>query len=41
MAKPPSASRRSRLPALGVGVLLVFGALAGATVYTSRQTAQT
>ncbi len=41
MAPPPSTPRRSHLPALGVGVLIVCGALAGATVYTSRQTAQT
>ncbi|OLV15483.1 YdgA family protein [Deinococcus marmoris] len=41
MANLRSPARRSRLPALGVGVLLVVGALAGATAYTSNQTAQT
>lgn len=33
--------RRSPLPALGIGLLLVLGALAGATAYTGSQTVQT
>ena len=41
MTTPRLSSRRSRLPALGLGVLLVIGALAGATAYTGSQTVQT
>lgn len=41
MANLRAPARRSRLPALGVGALLIVGALAGATAYTSSQTAQT
>ncbi|MDV6374453.1 YdgA family protein [Deinococcus arenicola] len=41
MTSPRPPARRSRLPALGVGILLVVGALAGATAYTSSQTVQT
>ncbi|WP_161881392.1 YdgA family protein [Deinococcus alpinitundrae] len=37
----PQTGRRSRFPALGIGVLLVVGALAGATAYTGSQTVQT
>ena len=41
MTSPRPRSRRSPLPALGLGVLLVIGALAGATAYTGNQTLQT
>jgi len=41
MTNSPSSPRRSRLPALGIGVLIVVGALAGATAYTGSQTVQT
>lgn len=41
MTNPRPGSRRSRLPALGLGALIVIGALAGATAYTGSQTVQT
>ncbi|GAA4008172.1 YdgA family protein [Deinococcus rubellus] len=41
MTRPSTGPRRSRLPALGIGVLIVVGALAGATAYTGSQTVQT
>lgn len=41
MTRLKTGPRRSGLPALGIGALIVVGALAGATAYTGSQTVQT
>ncbi|TSA83873.1 DUF945 domain-containing protein [Deinococcus detaillensis] len=41
MTRLKDSPRRSGLPALGIGLLVVLGALAGATAYTGSQTVQT
>lgn len=41
MTRLKTSARRSGLPALGIGLLMVLGALAGATAYTGSQTVQT